>query len=111
MKHQIGRFPRQDVTVSRRSLFEAGAAVAIAAAAPLLPAAAEAAGQAAEDAGTLDRSRRQAPASNQRILLKGGTIISMDPQVGNFAKGDVLIEGKKIIAVGGAGQVKSPSGA
>ncbi len=111
MKHQTGRFPRQDVTVSRRSLFEAGAAVAIAAAAPLLPAAAEAAGQAAEDAGTLDRSGRQAPASNQRILLKGGTIISMDPQVGNFAKGDVLIEGKKIIAVGGAGQVKPPSGA
>ena len=24
----------------------------------------------------------------------------MDPQVGNFTKGDVLIEGKKILAVG-----------
>jgi 5-methylthioadenosine/S-adenosylhomocysteine deaminase len=111
MKHQTRRYARQDVTASRRSLFKAGAAVAIAAAAPLFPAAAEAAGQAAEDAGTLDRFRRQAPASNQHILLKGGTIISMDPQVGNFAKGDVLIEGKKIIAVGGGGQVKSPSGA
>ncbi len=35
-----------------------------------------------------------------RLLLKGGIIISMDPAVGNFANGDILIEGKKILAVG-----------
>jgi len=33
-------------------------------------------------------------------LLKGGVIISMDPAVGNFAKADILIEGKHIKAVG-----------
>jgi 5-methylthioadenosine/S-adenosylhomocysteine deaminase len=37
---------------------------------------------------------------NRRILLKGGTIISMDPSVGDFAQGDILIQGKKIAAVG-----------
>src|SRR5205807_2519154 len=52
-------------SMKRRSFFKAGAAVAIAAAVPLRPAAAEA-------------------AAPKRILLKGGTIISMDPQVGNF---------------------------
>ena len=37
---------------------------------------------------------------NRRILLKGGTVVSMDPKVGDFVKGDVLIQGKKIAAVG-----------
>jgi len=32
--------------------------------------------------------------------LKGGTVVSMDPQVGNFVTGDVLIQGKKIAGVG-----------
>jgi hypothetical protein len=36
----------------------------------------------------------------QRLLLRGGTIISLDPQVGNLATGDVLIEGKTIAAIG-----------
>ncbi|MBF9030093.1 amidohydrolase family protein [Rhodobacterales bacterium HKCCE3408] len=35
-----------------------------------------------------------------RILIKGGVVMSVDPDVGNFAKGDVLIEGKKIVEVG-----------
>ena len=39
-------------------------------------------------------------ASNRRYLLKGGMVLSMDPKVGDFAQGDVLIEGKKIVAVG-----------
>ena len=30
---------------------------------------------------------RQGPATRQPILLKGGTIVSMDPKVGDFAKG------------------------
>jgi len=37
---------------------------------------------------------------NRRIVLKGGTIISMDPKVGDLVKADVLIQGKKIAAVG-----------
>src|SRR5262249_50089036 len=37
---------------------------------------------------------------NRRILLRGGTIISMDPAVGDFARGDILIEGDKIAGIG-----------
>lgn len=36
----------------------------------------------------------------RRILIKGGVILSMDDKVGNFASGDVLIEGNKIVEVG-----------
>src|SRR5438105_232389 len=35
----------------------------------------------------------------QRLLLKSGTIISMDPRIGNLANGDVLIEGTRVSAV------------
>jgi cytosine/adenosine deaminase-related metal-dependent hydrolase len=41
-----------------------------------------------------------APRASSRVLLKGGTIISMDPKIGDIAKGDLLIEGKKITYVG-----------
>lgn len=37
--------------------------------------------------------------SKERTLLKGGLVLSMDPSVGDFVKADVLIEGKKIVAV------------
>jgi 5-methylthioadenosine/S-adenosylhomocysteine deaminase len=33
-------------------------------------------------------------------LIKGGRIVSMDATVGDFAKGDVLIDGDRIVAVG-----------
>jgi 5-methylthioadenosine/S-adenosylhomocysteine deaminase len=46
------------------------------------------------DAGTLDRLQKA-----RRILLKGGIVMSLDPAVGDFAKADVLIEGKKIVAI------------
>jgi 5-methylthioadenosine/S-adenosylhomocysteine deaminase len=35
-----------------------------------------------------------------RKLIKGGTVLSLDPAVGDFVTGDVLIEGDKIVAVG-----------
>lgn len=35
-----------------------------------------------------------------RYLIKGGAVMSMDPKVGDFAQADVLVEGKKIVAVG-----------
>lgn len=38
--------------------------------------------------------------STQRTLLKGGTVITVDRELGNFRQGDVLIEGSKIAAVG-----------
>src|SRR4029453_936232 len=94
--------------VSRRDVFTAAAAIA---AAPFLLRDADAAQRApvAEDAGTLERVWRDGPATRQPILLKGGTIVSMDPKVGDFAKGDVLIDGKKIVSVGPSDQTKAPS--
>jgi 5-methylthioadenosine/S-adenosylhomocysteine deaminase len=47
----------------------------------------------------------------RRLIIRGGSVMSMDPTVGNFAQADVLIEGKKILAVGphlnagGAGEI------
>lgn len=38
--------------------------------------------------------------AGRKLLLKGGHVLSMDPSVGDFAEGDVLIDGKKIVAVG-----------
>src|SRR5262245_6877923 len=31
--------------------------------------------------------------SNKRIVLKGGVVLSLDPEVGDFEQADVLIEG------------------
>ncbi len=38
--------------------------------------------------------------AGRRILIKGGTILSMDPKVGDFAEADLLIEGATVRAVG-----------
>ena len=38
--------------------------------------------------------------AGRRTLIKGGVVMSMDDAVGNFSKGDVLIEGSKILEVG-----------
>jgi len=35
-----------------------------------------------------------------RIVIKGGTVLSLDPKVGDFSVGDVAIEGNRIVAVG-----------
>ncbi|MBV6760427.1 amidohydrolase family protein [Rhodococcus opacus] len=47
----------------------------------------------------IERLRAARSDPNSRILIRGATILSMDPHVGDFARGDVLIQGKKIIAV------------
>ncbi len=44
--------------------------------------------------------------NNRRVLIKGGTVISMNPQIGDLPKGDVLFEGGKIAEV--APDVKAP---
>jgi 5-methylthioadenosine/S-adenosylhomocysteine deaminase len=36
----------------------------------------------------------------RRYVIRGGSVMSMDPKVGNFARADVLVEGKKIKDVG-----------
>jgi 5-methylthioadenosine/S-adenosylhomocysteine deaminase len=38
--------------------------------------------------------------ASNRTLLKNGCVITVDKQLGNFRRGDVLIEGSKIAAVG-----------
>src|SRR5690349_974082 len=38
--------------------------------------------------------------AGRRYIIRGGAVMSMDPQVGNFPQADVLVEGKKILAVG-----------
>ncbi len=84
------REPATPLGLSRRRIFKIGAGLA--AVAHLTPSRAEAA---ASDT---------APATARvpgRILLKGGTIVSMDAKIGDIAKGDLLIDGKKIVAVGG----------
>jgi 5-methylthioadenosine/S-adenosylhomocysteine deaminase len=85
--------------VSRRDAIKVAAAMA---SVPFLLRDAEGAQRpsVAEDGGTLERAWRDAPATRQPILLKGGTIVSLDPKVGDFATGDLLIDGRKIAAVG-----------
>lgn len=48
----------------------------------------------------LDRHAARAPATPDLILLKGGSVLSMDPNVGDLAVGDVLIAGDRIAEVG-----------
>jgi 5-methylthioadenosine/S-adenosylhomocysteine deaminase len=40
------------------------------------------------------------PAAGKQVLLRGGTVLTMDPALGNFRKADVLFQGTKIAAVG-----------
>src|SRR5436853_7720278 len=35
----------------------------------------------------------------RRYIIRGGSVMSLDPKVGDFARADVLVEGKKILAV------------
>jgi len=89
--HEACRHP---VRPSRRGLIAAGAALGVAG--ELLAGQAVAAGATA----TLDRLKRAERDPTHRILLKGGIVLSLDPKLGDFDNGDVLIEGKKILAVG-----------
>ena len=40
--------------------------------------------------------------AGRRTLIRGGVVLSMDSAIGNFARGDVLIEGTKIVEVAAA---------
>lgn len=79
-----------ETRMSRRGALMTGVTIAAAAAAGRGPAA-------AADVRRFDRQTAVDP--QHRIVLKGGTIISMDAKIGDLAKGDVLIEGTKISAV------------
>jgi cytosine/adenosine deaminase-related metal-dependent hydrolase len=84
---------------SRRELLAVGASAIGAAAVASAPTAAQAStpAQASTELGDMPL---ETGASLRRYLIKGGAVLSMDPSVGDFAQADVLIEGKKIIAVG-----------
>src|SRR6516162_7672399 len=81
--------PAPMVESSRRRFLKASAALAAGVtAAQALPEAATA--QGASDV-ELNRLLQQ-----RRILLKGGVVLTLDPQVGDFAQADLLIEDGKI---------------
>src|ERR1700730_15269928 len=74
---------------SRRGFLTSGAGlVAGSAAAQVLPGSANAQG-----AGDAELARLQGA---RRILIKGTAVLTLDPQVGDFAKADILIEDGKI---------------
>jgi len=50
-------------------------------------------------ATTVEHAQAQTPQSG-RILLKGGTVVTVDRALGDLAQGDVLIEGERIAAIG-----------
>ena len=80
--------------VSRRKVLMTGMGLAVGAVT------AGALSRRADAADTVLRMEAQrAVDPRQRLVIKGGTIISMDAIVGDLAKGDVLIEGTKITAV------------
>src|SRR6266550_9488426 len=82
----------QNHFASRRNFLKGTAAAGAAAAGLNLFAARPAA---ADDGPPADMGR-----PGRRIIIRGGSVMSMDPQVGDFPQADVLIEGKKILAVG-----------
>jgi len=88
---------RNDST-SRRDFIREGASFAAAATLPLLPRQATSGDKLSEkERRMIDRLGRGTNDVHHRMLLKGGTIISMDPKVGNFQNADLLIEGKRIV--------------
>ena len=46
-----------------------------------------------------DDMPRDSGRPGRRYVIKGGAVMSMDAQVGDFARADVLIEGKRIVAI------------
>src|SRR3954447_1373956 len=47
-----------------------------------------------------DDAPRDSGRPGRRYLIRGGAVMSMDSKVGDFPQADVLVEGKKIVAVG-----------
>jgi 5-methylthioadenosine/S-adenosylhomocysteine deaminase len=85
--------PPQSHSSSRRDFLKTTAATGVAAAGLNLFAARPAAADRSHPPEDHGRKGR-------RYIIRGGAVMSMDPQVGDFAEADVLVEGKKIVAVG-----------
>ena len=95
-------------TISRRGLLKMGAALAASHAAVRSAGAAQRS-TTRQDGGALDPASRSPVNPAHHILLRGGTIITMDPALGDFASADVHIQGKHIVEVGRT--LKAPSSA
>jgi cytosine/adenosine deaminase-related metal-dependent hydrolase len=81
---------------SRRNFLKASAATGVGAAGLNLFAARPAAAHDDDH----DDWHRHSGRRGWRYVIRDGHVMSMDPKVGDFVKADVLIEGKKILAVG-----------
>src|SRR5262245_51155605 len=95
-------------SISRRGLLKMGAALAASHAA-VRSAGAMQRSTTRQDGSALDPASRSPVNPAHHILLRGGTIITMDPAVGDFARGDVHIQGKHIVEV--SRTVKAPASA
>ncbi|HEY7391268.1 MAG TPA: hypothetical protein VH640_22325, partial [Bryobacteraceae bacterium] len=93
----MGNSTRLAGSLTRRWLFKAGAGLATGAGATVLLA--HTADAAEADAAALQRLTAKDRDPLRGILLKAGTIVSLDRQVGNLVRGDVLIRGTKIEAI------------
>ena len=88
--------PQNHYFGSRRGFMKTAAVTGVAATAfDLL-----AAGGAKASDDDRDRPPEESGERGRRYLIKGGAVMSMDKSVGDFAQADVLVEGKKIVAVG-----------
>ena len=91
MCHLCERGLRQHDCLSRRHFLKAGAAATLGVfASPSVFAQGPPASHLPADSGRPGR----------RYVIRGGAVMSMDPAVGDFQRADVLVEGKKIVAVG-----------
>ena len=77
---------------SRRNFLKGAAATGVAAAGLNL--------FAARPAAADDDAPEGSGRPGRRYVIRGGSVMSMDPKVGDFARADVLVEGNKILAVG-----------
>jgi len=84
----------QSSQLGRRDFLKASTATAAAAAGASLFAANRARAHDGDD-GPRDSGKH-----DRRYVIRNGHVMSMDPKVGNIVRGDVLVEGKKIVAVG-----------
>jgi 5-methylthioadenosine/S-adenosylhomocysteine deaminase len=102
------QFHHESQLGSRRNFLKATGATGVAAAGLGLFSARPAAARDDDDDAPRDTGR-----PGRRYIIRGGYVMSMDPKVGDFAKADVLVEGKKIVAVGpnlrasGAGEINA----
>src|SRR5688500_12003920 len=89
----------QDHSAPRRKFLKASAATGFAAGGLSLLTPRTAAADNHKDKDN-DKEPEDSGGRGRRYLIRGGAVMSMDKKVGDFAQADVLVEGKKILAVG-----------